>query len=71
MANHFNCLENLINSSMKRQKDMTLKDELPTLVGAQYSNGKEQRNSSRKKEEPESKWKERPVVDVTGGESKV
>ena len=32
---HSSCLENLINS-MKRQKDMTLKDELPRLVGAQY-----------------------------------
>ena len=36
----YSCLENPINS-MKRQKDMTLKDELPTLVGAQYSNGEE------------------------------
>ena len=36
------CLENPINS-MKRQKDMTLKDELPRLVGAQYATGEEQR----------------------------
>ena len=36
----YSCLENVMNS-MKRQKDMTLKDELPTLVGAQYSNGEE------------------------------
>ena len=28
---------------MKRQKDMTLKDELPRLVGAQYATGEEQR----------------------------
>ena len=32
------CLENLRNS-MKRQKDMTLKGELPRLVGVQYANG--------------------------------
>ena len=30
------CLENLMNG-MKRQKDRTLKDELPRSVGAQYS----------------------------------
>ena len=30
------CLENPMNS-MKRQKDMTLKEELPRLVGAQYA----------------------------------
>ena len=34
---------------MKRQKDMTLKDELPRSVGAQYATGEEQRNSSRRK----------------------
>ena len=32
------CLENLMNS-MKRQKDRTLKDEFPGLVGAQYATG--------------------------------
>ena len=31
-------------NSRKRQKDMTLKDELPGLVGAQYATGEEQRN---------------------------
>ena len=39
------CLENNMNS-MKRQKDMMLKDELPRLVGAQYAAGEEWRNSS-------------------------
>ena len=34
----YSCLKNLINT-MKRQKDMTLKDELPRLVGAQYATG--------------------------------
>ena len=35
---------------MKRQKGMTLKDELPRLVGAQYATGEEWRNNSRKNE---------------------
>ena len=64
------CLENLMNS-MKRQKDMTLKDELPRLVGAQCATGEEWRNSSRRNEEAESKWIQCPVVDVSGGESQV
>ena len=58
-------------SSMKRQKDMTLKDELPRSVGAQYASGEEWRNSSRKNEEAEPKQKQYQVVDVSGGESKV
>ena len=41
--------------SMKRQKDRTLKDELPRLVGAQYATGEEWRNNSRKIEEMEPK----------------
>ena len=60
---------------MKRQKKkiiiITLKDELPRPVGAQYTTGEEQRNSSRRNEEAEPKWKQFPVVDVSGGESKV
>ena len=64
------CLENPMNS-MKRQKDMTLKDELPRLVGAQYVTGEEQRNSSRRNEGAEPKQKQHPVVDVSGSESKV
>ena len=48
------CLENPMNS-MKRQKDMTLKDELPRSVGAQYITGAEQRNNSRENEEMEPK----------------
>ena len=58
-------------NSMKRQKDMTLKDELPRSVGAQYATGEEWRNSSRKNEETEPKWKLGPVVDMTGDGSKV
>ena len=56
-------------NSMKRQKDMTLKNELPRSVGAQYATGEEWRNSSRRNEEAEPKQKQCPVVDVTGGES--
>ena len=57
--------------SMKRQKDRTLKEELPRSVGAQYATGEEWRNSSRKNEETEPKHKQSPVVDVTGDGSKV
>lgn len=56
---------------MKRQKDRTLKDELPRLVGAQYTTGDQWKNNSRKSEETESKQKQYPVVDVTGDGSKV
>ena len=48
------CFQNPMNS-MKRQKDMTLKDELPKLICAQYALREEWRNSSRKNEEPEPK----------------
>ena len=53
-------------NSMKRKKDMTLKDELPKSVGTQYATGEEQRNSSRKNKEVEPKQKQHPVVDMTG-----
>ena len=43
---HYSCLEN----PMKRQKDRTLKDELPWSVGAQYATGEEWRSNSRKNE---------------------
>ena len=56
-------LENSMNS-MKRQKDRTLKDELPRLVGTQYATGEEWRNNSRKNEEMDLKQKEQPAVDV-------
>ena len=58
-------------NSMKRQKDRTLKDELPRSVGAQYATGDQWRNNSRKNEETEPKQKQNPVVDVTGDGSKV
>ena len=58
-------------NSMKRQKDMTLKDELPRSVGTQYATGEEWRNNSRNNEKMEPKLKQCPVVDVTGDGSKV
>ena len=63
------CLENPMNS-MKRQKDRTLKDELPRLVGTQCATGDQWRNNFRKNEETEPKQKH-PVVDMTGDGSKV
>ena len=50
---------------------MTLKDELPRSVGAQYATREEWRNNSRKNEETESKQKQYPVLDMTGDGSKV
>ena len=66
----YSCFENPINS-MKRQKDRTLKDQLPRSVGAQYATRDQWRNNSRKNEDTESKQKQHPVVDVTGDEIKV
>ena len=63
----YSCLENSMNS-IKSQNDRTLKDELPRSVGAQYANGNQRRNNSRKNEEMEPKRKQHPVVDVTGDE---
>ena len=61
----YSCLENPVNN-MKRPKDMTLNEELPRSVGAQYAVGEEWRNNSRKNEEMEPKQKQHLVVDVTG-----
>ena len=58
-------------NSKKRQKDMTLKDELPRSVGAQYATGDQWRNNSRKNKEMLPKQQQQPVVDVTGNGSKV
>ena len=66
----YSCLENPINST-KRQKGMTLKDELPRTVGTQYATGEEWRNNFRKNEEIELKQRQHPAVDVTGDGSKV
>ena len=66
----YSCLENPMNS-MKRQKDRTLKDELPRVVGAQYATGDQWENNSRKNEEMEPKQKQHPFVNETGDGSKV
>ena len=71
MANHFNILAVNPKNSMKRQKDRTLKDELPRLLGAQYATGDQWRNNPRKNEGMEPKQKQHPVVDVTGDRSKI
>ena len=52
----YSCLENPMNS-MKRQKDMTLKNEVHRSVGAQYANRDQWRNNSRKNEETDPKGK--------------
>ena len=56
---------------MKRQKEWTLKDELPRMVGAQYATGDQWRNNTRKIEGKEPKQKQHLVVDVTSDGSKV
>ena len=65
----YSCPENPKNS-MKRQKDMTWKDELPRSVGTQYATREQWRNNSRKNE-TESQRKQYSVVDVTGDRRKV
>ena len=66
----YSCLDNPMNS-VKREKDRTLKNELPRSVHAQYATGDQWRNNSRKNEKTEPKQKQHPVVDVTGDGSKV
>ena len=58
-------------NSMKRQKDRTMKDELPRSVGTQYATGNEWRNNSRRMKRQEPKQKQHLVADVTGDGSKV
>ena len=58
-------------NSMKRQKDRTLKDELPRSVGAQYATGEQWKNNSKKNEEMEPKQKQYPAVDGIGDGRKV
>ena len=58
-------------NSMKRQKDRTLKDELPRSVGAQYATGDRWRNNSRMNEGMEPKQKQHPAANGTGDGSNV
>ena len=66
----YSCLQNPMNS-VKRQKDGTLKDELPRLVGTQYATGNQWTNNSRKNEGMEPKQNQYLVVDMTGDRSNV
>ena len=50
---------------------MILKEELPRLVGAQYTTGDQWRNSSRKNKGKEPKQKQYPAMDVAGDRSEV
>ena len=58
-------------NSMIRQKDRTLKNELPRSVGAQYATGDQWRNNSRKAEGMEPNQRQHPVVGETGDRSKI
>ena len=58
-------------NTMKRQKDMTLKNELAMSVGTQYATRQEWGNNTRKNEETEPKQKQCLVVDETCDGSKV
>ena len=66
----YSCLENPM-SSMTKQKDRTLKDELPRSIGAQYATGYQWRKNSRKNEGMEPKQTQHPVLNGTGDRSKV
>ena len=63
----YSCLENHMN----RQKDMTLKDEFPRSVGAQYATGEKWRNNSERVKRQSQSKKCHPVVNVTGSGSKI
>ena len=54
---------------LEEVKRYDTEDELPRSVAAQYATAEEWRNNSRKNEEAEPKWKQCPLVDVSGGES--
>ena len=58
-------------NTMKGKNDRILKEELPRSVGAQHATGDQWRNNTRKNEEMALKWKQYPVVDMTGDGSKV
>ena len=58
-------------NSMKRQKDRTLKEDLPKSVGTQYATEDQWKNNSRKNEGIEPRQKQYPVVGVTGDRGKV
>ena len=65
MESHFSILALRTPGNYERQKDKTLKDEIPRSVGAKYAAGDQWRNNSRKNEKTDPKQKQHPVVDVT------
>ena len=67
---NYSGLEKPVNC-MKRQKDRTLKDELPRSIGTQHATGDQWRNNSRKNEGMEPKQKQYPAEDVTADRRKV
>ena len=58
-------------SSRNRKNVRILKEELPSLEGAQFATGDQWRNNSRKNEGMEPEQKQYPVVDATGDRNKV
>ena len=64
------CLANSMTSNEK-EKEMTLKDKPHKVSRYTIYSWKEQKNSSRRNEEAGPQQKQRPVVDVSGGESKL
>ena len=58
-------------NSIKRQKDRTLKDELPKSVGVPYATRVKWRNNSRKNAGMEPKQKQYPIVNGTGDRNKI
>ena len=72
MANQFSILSLRTPQTVwKDKKIQHWKMNSPTSVGAQYAIAEEWRNSCKKNEETEPKWKQQPAVDVTGDGSKV
>ena len=67
----YSCAGNPMNN-MRRENDRILKEELPMSVGAQYANGDQWRNNSRKNEGMEPREKKKNLdMDVTGDRRKV
>ena len=66
----YSCLENPMNSII-REKQKTVKDELPRLVGAQYTTRDQWTHNSRENEGLEPKQRQHPVVDRTGDRRKI
>ena len=71
MANHFSIPALRTHQQYKRQKDRTLKEELPRSVGAQYATTDQWRNDSRKNEGMEPKQRQYTLVDLAEDRSKL